>query len=383
MRIKRLLEIPLKKDLLESGKIVVLYGARQTGKTTLSNDLLDGLEGKKLLINADELRYTDVLSSRNFQKMELLLAGHDILCIDEAQRIPEIGINLKIIYDKLPGMKILVTGSSSFELAGKVKEPLTGRTVTHTLFPVSLSEMLQHFSKFELQGRIEELMLYGGYPFILNLKSAHEKEKYLRELATAYLYRDVLELSNIRNSSALTNLLRILALQAGNEISLNELAQNLRMSQETVNAYIDLLEKSFILFRLKGFSRNLRKEISKRDKIFFWDLGIRNTLINNFSPLELRNDVGSLWENFIIAERLKHLSYQEIYASSWFWRTYTGAELDYIEEREGRLYAYEIKFRKARKKPPQTWVENYGAEYQCITSDNFWEFVTGNRRKSS
>lgn len=375
MYIERKLQQILSRELKESKKIVVLYGARQTGKTTLSNKVLSAFTNKILKINADESRYIDILSSRNFQKIELLVGDYDMLFIDEAQRIPDIGINLKIIHDNLPKMKILVTGSSSFELANKVKEPLTGRTITHTLFPVSLGELRQYNNVFDLQNRLEEFMTYGMYPELFKYKPGVSKEKYLRELASSYLYKDILELSSIRNPKVITDLLKLLALQIGSEISLNELAQNLKISQETVNTYINLLEKAFIVFRLKGYSRNLRKEISKRDKIYFWDLGIRNTLINNFSSLNLRTDVGEMWENFIIAERMKFQAYNETFVNSYFWRVYTGAEVDYVEEKDGVLYAYEIKYKKVKKKAPATWTENYGFNYKCITMDNFWEFV--------
>jgi len=375
MNIKRALQERIRSDLLENDKIVVLYGARQTGKTTLSNKILNSVTGKILKINADEIRYIDILSSRNFQKMELLVGDYNILFIDEAQRIPDIGINLKIIHENLPKMKILVTGSSSFELANKVKEPLTGRTITHTLYPISLGELRPFLNKFDLQNHLEEYMIYGMYPELFKYKQGIRKEKYLRELASSYLYKDILDLSSIRNPNVISNLLKLLALQLGSEISLNELAQNLKISQKTVNTYINLLEKAFIVFRLKGYNKNLRKEISKRDKIYFWDLGIRNTLINNFSPLNMRTDVGEMWENFIISERLKFVSYNEIFVNSYFWRIYTGAEVDYIEERGQELYAYEIKYKKAKKKAPATWTDNYGSNYQCITIENFYDFV--------
>ncbi len=375
MYIDRKLFQVLVRELSESQKIVVLYGARQTGKTTLSYEVISYFKGKILKINADEARYTDILSSRNFQKIELLIGDYDMLFIDEAQRIPDIGINLKIIHDNLPEMKILVTGSSSLELADKVKEPLTGRTITHKLYPVSLGELRQYHNIVDLQNRLEEFMIYGMYPELFKYKPGERKEKYLRELASSYLYKDILELSSIRNPSVITDLLKLLALQIGAEISLNELAQNLKISQETVNTYINLLENAFIIFRLKGFSRNFRKEISKRDKIYFWDLGVRNTLINNFSSFRLRNDVGAMWENFIIAERLKFLAYNEEFVNSYFWRLYTGAEIDYIEEKNGELFAFEIKYKKARKKAPLTWTENYGSNYKCVTIDNFWEYV--------
>lgn len=375
MEIQRQLSQIIKRDLSESKRIVILYGARQTGKTTLSNDILSEINEGILKINADELKYTDVLSSRDFKKMQMLVADYDVLFIDEAQRIPDIGINLKIIHDNLPKLKILATGSSSFDLANKVKEPLTGRTSTHVLYPVSLSELRKHYNLFELQDRLEEYMIYGMYPVVFHYSSGQKKEKYLRELSSAYLYKDILELSSIRNSSKITSLLKMLAFQIGTEVSLNELAANLNLSQETVNSYLDLLEKAFIIFRLGGFSRNLRKEVTKRNKIYFWDLGVRNSLIDNFNSFNLRNDIGQMWENFIIAERLKYLSYKQIFLSSYFWRTYTGAEIDYVEEKGGELNAFEIKYKKAKPHAPKTWKEHYGNNYRCITKENFGEFV--------
>jgi predicted AAA+ superfamily ATPase len=365
----------IEKSLLNDGKIVILFGARQTGKTTLSHELLNTIQGNVLRINADELKYIDVLSSRDFTKMQLLVGGYDVLFIDEAQRIPDLGVNLKIIYENMPNLKILVTGSSSFDLANSVKEPLTGRTSTFKLYPISLQELKSTTNVFDIQSRLDEFMVYGLYPALLQYNNAADKERYLIELSNSYLYKDVLELSNIRNSSKISNLLKLLAFLIGSEVSINELAQNLNMSQETVASYIDLLEKSFIVFRLSGFSKNLQKEVSKRDKIYFWDLGVRNCLINNFAPLNLRSDVGAMWENFIIAERLKYLSNNNQFATSYFWRTYTGAEVDYVEEKNGVLTAYEIKFKKPRNKAPQTWIDNYGDNFHCVTRDNFWEFV--------
>jgi len=376
MKIKRELFDIIKKEIKEADKIILLYGARQTGKTTLSTDILSNFSGRILKINADELKYHDILSSRDLRKLSLLTEGYDIVFIDEAQRIPDIGINLKIIHDQLPGIKLLVTGSSSLNLAGKVKEPLTGRTSGFMLYPISLSEIRKEMNVIELQSRLEEFMVYGMYPGIFSLKSFSKKEKYLRELTSSYLYKDVLELSYIKNSSKISNLLKLIAMQIGSEVSVFELGKNLGLSHETVNSYIDLLEQSFIIFRLSGFSRNLRKEVSKRDKIFFWDLGIRNSLIENHSLFGSRNDVGILWENFIIAERMKYLAYNQLFGSSYFWRTYTGAEIDYVEERQGQLFAYEIKYGKEILKAPNSWIENYGGNFSCITKNNFWKFVT-------
>jgi uncharacterized protein len=375
MSVIRTIQKSLVEMLASNRKIVLLFGARQTGKTTLSNQVLLEMPGKILKINGDEIIYTELLSSRDFSKMKLLLEGYDVLFVDEAQRIPDIGINLKIIYDNMPDLKMIITGSSSFELANKVKEPLTGRKSTLKMMPFSFQEMKQNTSIFDIQQRLEEFMLYGLYPEITNYANSGEKEKYLMELSSSYLYKDILELSNIRNSSKITNLLKLLAFQIGQEVSLNEIGQSLGMSQETVSSYIDLLEKSFIVFRLSGFSRNLRKEVVKRDKIYFWDLGVRNCVIQNFAPISSRTALGEMWENLIVAERLKYLSNNQITTNSYFWRTYTGAEIDYVEEKNGELFAYEIKYSKIRKNAPQTWIDNYGNNFKCITKDNFWEFV--------
>ena len=376
MKIPRYLLSRLAEQLSSQEKILLLYGARQTGKTTLSEDILTQFSERILKVNADELKYTDILSSRDLNKLKLLTEGYDILFIDEAQRISNIGINLKLIHDNIPNVKLLVTGSSSLDLANQVKEPLTGRSLTYTLFPISMMELRKIYNPIELQGRLEEFMIYGQYPEVLNLSAVNQKLKYLRELTSSYLYKDIFEITTIRNRNKVKDLLKLLALQIGSEVSLNEIANKLQLSQETVSAYISLLEKSFVLFRLSGFSRNLRNEISKKDKIYFWDLGVRNALIDNFSFMDSRNDVGAMWENLIIAERLKYLSYSEIYGSSYFWRTYSGSEIDYVEECDGELFAYEIKYNKPKKRPPKGWVENYSNNYKCISMDNFWEFIT-------
>ncbi len=377
MKFERDLFSRLKSELKSKKKILLLFGARQTGKTTLSEDLIKKTtEGSVLKVNADELRYNAILSSRDLSQLKLMMEGYDMLFIDEAQRISDIGINLKLIHDNMPDIKILATGSSSFDLANKVKEPLTGRTLTHILYPISMSELRKVYNPIELQNMINQFLIFGLYPEVLNLQSANEKTKYLSELSGSYLYKDIFEISSIRNPGKIKDLLKLLAFQVGSEVSLNEISNKLGINVETVGSYIDLLEKSFVVFRLNGFSRNLRKEVSRKNKIYFWDLGVRNTLIDNYANLDMRTDKGALWENFIIAERLKYLSYNQIFSSSYFWRTYTGAELDYIEERNGELCAFEIKFSKAKPHAPQTWLDNYSSNYQCITSHNFWEFVT-------
>ncbi len=329
------------------------------------------------MINADEQKYIDVLSSRDLNKMKLLVEGYELLFIDEAQRIPDIGINLKILHDQLPELKIITTGSSSFSLANQVKEPLTGRTWTYTLFPIALHELKDKYNPFEMREKLHEFLIYGLYPEVFSLPNAKDKALYLNELCASYLYKDILEISSVKYTSQIHNLLRLLAFQVGSEVSMNELGRALSMSKDTVTSYIDLLEQAFVLFRLSSFSRNLRKEITKMDKIYFYDLGVRNTLINNMNPLNLRDDAGKLWENFLVMERKKRLAYQFDITNTYFWRTYTGAELDYVEEKNGQLHGYEFKFGKCKGRAPKTWTETYrGASYACINQDNFYEFVT-------
>jgi uncharacterized protein len=374
--IPRLHTDTLKRRILESDKVIILYGPRQVGKTTLIRSLLADLPYRALSLSADEIRYTEALGSRDLNRMLLLVEGYELLFIDEAQRIPDIGINLKLLHDALPKLKIIATGSSSFELANRTKEPLTGRTWTFNLFPIALCELHLQENSFELDERLESLLRFGSYPGVLNLGNEQDKIQSLQELAGAYLYKDILEMSNIRHADKLRNLLRLLAFQVGSEVSFNELSGALGMSKDTVAHYIDLLEKAFVIFRLSGFNRNLRKEISKMDKVYFYDLGIRNSLIENFSPLAFRNDQGQLWENFLIAERMKKNAYQSRFVKSYFWRTHTGAELDYVEEGNGALEGFEFKYSKKAYKSPESWRTNYPeATFGGINRDNYLSFV--------
>lgn len=377
MYINRILQDSIKKKLFDSNKIIILYGPRQVGKTTLIKELLKSIQLKKLVINADERKYSDILSARDLNKLKLLTEGYELIFIDEAQRITDIGINLKLLHDNFPDLKIIASGSSSFDLANKVNEPLTGRTWTYTLYPISSNELKSMYNTFELNDLLEELLIYGSYPEIFSTKGSDNKYQYLRELSTSYLYKDILEISSIRHSSKLHDLLRLLAFQIGSEVSLSEIGNNLGMSKETVESYIDLLEKSFVIFRLPGFSRNLKKEVTKMDKIYFFDTGIRNIIIDNLKPLLHRDDTGKLWENFLIMERKKLISNNSIATNCYFWRTYTGAELDYIEEREQKLYGYEIKYKKFRDKPPAIWKKTYeNSSYQCINRENYIKFLS-------
>lgn len=378
MIISRSLKETLKQAILQNDQVVLLYGARQTGKTTLIKAILEELSLKHLAVNADELRYMDVLSSRDVSKMSLLVEGLDLLYIDEAQRIPDAGINVKLLHDHFPKLKIILTGSSSLELANRTREPLTGRTNSFTLFPVAIEELLSHYNKLDLDAKLEEFLIYGNYPDILTTANAERKQKKLYELTSSYLYKDVLELTNIRNSRKISDLLKLLAYQIGSLVSMNELASSLQMSKETVSSYIDLMEKSFVLFRLGGFSRNLHKELTKMDKLYFCDLGIRNALINNFNPLSSRNDQGQLWENFLIIERQKRNSYRQAVLNPYYWRTYSGPEIDLIEEKGGELSAYEVKFGTKISKEPLSWRKAYPtASFSVINRENYLSFITG------
>ncbi|MEA3495002.1 MAG: ATP-binding protein [Bacteroidota bacterium] len=373
----RIIRDKIIEKIKKFNKIIVIYGARQVGKTTLVKQIVENLNYKTIWINADQSKYIEVLSSKDLNKLKLLVENYELLIIDEAQRIPDIGINLKILHDEIKNLKIIVTGSSSFDLAQKVTEPLTGRKYVLKLLPFSINEMLTELNKFELNNKIEEIIIYGSYPEIYKRQNYKEKEDLLYEIGNSYLFKDIIELNNIRFTRKLNDLLKLLSFQIGSEASINELASKLKLNRESVEKYIELLEKSFIIFRLSAFNRNLRKEVSKMDKFYFYDLGIRNMLINNFNSFNNRNDIGQLWENFIISERIKQLSFSEIHASKYFWRTYTGAELDYIEEKNGQLNAYEIKFNKGKVRIPKTWLETYNnSTFKLINNDNYFDFLT-------
>jgi len=376
MRIQRIIQDDLIRDIKEKQRVVILYGPRQTGKTTLSNEVIRQCGFKTLKINADQYKYVDILSSTDLDKLKALTNGYEMLFVDEAQRVPDIGLNLKILHDEIPELKILVTGSSSFDLAKKITEPLTGRKKVYTLYPVSQQELLAHHNQFELTGKLNEYLIYGTYPAVVTTVNYTEKQELLEDIGNSYLFKDVIEMTNIKYPNKARDLLRLLAFQIGSHVSIFELSNTLKLNFETIESYIRIFEKTFIIFRLSGFSRNLRKEIVKRDKFYFWDLGIRNLLISNFSDMTFRADQGQLWENFIVAERLKYLSNNRILANKYFWRTYTGSELDYVEERDGKLIGYEIKWGKKKPKAPKTWIETYDASYELINKENYLDFLT-------
>jgi predicted AAA+ superfamily ATPase len=311
------------------------------------------------------------------ERLKSLVTEYELVVIDEAQQIPEIGTTLKLLHDHMPKVRVIVTGSSSFDLSNKVMEPLTGRHWSYTLYPISYGELSLDKNPFELDAYLEDALVYGTYPEIFSIQSVEEKKEFLNRLCSSYLFKDVLQVAQVRNSLKLQQLLKLLAYQIGSQVSLSELATRLDMGKDTVARYIDLLEKSFVVFRLGGLSRNLRNEVTKMDKIYFYDLGIRNSLIDTLKPLDDRNDGGQLWENFLISERIKHNSYLGRRLSPYFWRLSTGAEIDYVEEAEGIYQGYEFKWGDKQAKPPASWELGYpNSMFMTINRKNYLSFIT-------
>ena len=361
---------------LKPNKVLTIFGPRQVGKTTLLNEFLKNTSFKYRLDPGDNIRVQEVLSSQDFDRILEYAQGYELIAIDEAQKIKNIGQGLKILVDQNPGLRIIATGSSSFELAGQVGEPLTGRKVSLILFPISHLELKNLYNPFELKSRLEEYLIFGCYPEVISTIDRNEKIKILEELAGAYLFKDILELDRIKSLKILIDLLRLLAFQIGNEVSLSELAKQLGIDYKTVARYIDLLEKAFVIYNLRGFRRNLRIEITKKSKYFFYDNGVRNAVIANFNPLNMRNDIGMLWENFLFIERLKKQQYQSIYTNNYFWRTWNQKEIDLIEEREGTLFGYEFKWGDKQAKVPKEWINNYPeSKFSVINQNNYFEFI--------
>ncbi|MFH1454637.1 MAG: ATP-binding protein [Armatimonadota bacterium] len=365
------------EDYLNPNKVLIIYGPRQVGKTTLLEDFLSNTNLRYKLVSGDDIRVQEALSSNDFSIIKEYAAGYELIAIDEAQEIENIGQNLKIMVDHILGIKIIATGSSSFELAGQVGEPLTGRKITLTLYPISQIELLNLYNQYELKENLEEYLIYGSYPEVITSRYKKDKTKIINEITGSYLLKDVLEHERIKSPKILLDLLRLLAFQIGSEVSLTELGQQLGIDYKTVSRYLDILEKAFVVYNLRGFSRNLRKEIAKKSKYYFYDNGIRNSIIANFNSLELRDDIGKLWENFLFIERIKKQTYKNIYSNNYFWRTWDQKEIDMIEEREGKLFGYEFKWSGKIPKAPKEWLETYSnAEFQVINKENYLDFIT-------
>lgn len=372
--IERLLGKNIEKRL-KDGKAIILFGPRQVGKSTLIELMKEQFEKPIVYWNGDQSDIRNILQNPTSDFLKTLIGTAKTLIIDEAQRIENIGIIIKLITDQIKNVKVIATGSSSFDLANKINEPLTGRKWEYQLFPLSFEEMTNQNGFLEERRLLEHRLVFGYYPEIVT-NPGDEIER-LKNLSESYLYKDVLQWENIQKPEKLEKLLTALALQMGNEVSYNELSQLIGIDNLTVEKYIKLLEQSFIIFRLDGFNRNLRNEIKKGKKIYFYDNGIRNAILNNFNPLNLRDDVGKLWENFLISERMKTNSYHLKNLKTYFWRTHAQQEIDYLEEAEGKFYAYEFKWNDRKKaKIPKNFSETYKPEIEkIITKENFHEFV--------
>ncbi|RLD66885.1 MAG: ATPase [Bacteroidetes bacterium] len=365
----------IEKDIntkIGSGKAIIIVGARQVGKTTLIKNLLKGKD--YLFLDADDPSTRKLLTNPNTEQIRTILGKNKIVFLDEAQRIEGIGITLKIITDQFHDVQLFVSGSSSFDLGNQLNEPLTGRKWEYELFPISWEEFenMEGFVKSEQQ--LENRLLFGMYPEVLNNKG-NERET-LKNLVSSYLYRDILAFSEIRKPEILDDLLLALALQVGSEVNYNELSGTIGVNKITIQKYIEILEKGYIIFRLNSFSRNLRNEIKRNRKIYFYDNGIRNMIIGNFNPLNLRTDTGALWENFLISERKKQNIYKNTFSRIYFWRTKQQQEIDFVEERDGEIYGFEFKWKaKSKVKVPITFTKTYNAETRIIDRSNFREFI--------
>lgn len=369
------------RERMFSGKTILIYGARQTGKSTLVEMLLKDRAEKVLRINGDDIEDRALLGRASKSLLKGLVAGYDILFIDEAQKIDDIGNIIKIFTDQIKEVQVIATGSSSFELLGKTSESLTGRKFEYTLYPFMFSELVEHFDPISEISSLENRLIYGSYPEVV-VDQARSLET-LKSIAGSYLFKDILMIDRIRNTSLIETLLKALALQVGSEVSINELSRLTGADRGTIEKYIRILEDAFIIFRLSGFNRNVRTELRKSKKFYFWDNGIRNALIGNFSPMESRNDTGALWENYLVSERLKLLRTRKDMVFTYFWRTTLRQEIDLVEERQGVFSVFEMKYNPKQKGIiPQTFLDNYKiAETAIVNKENYFEFLHPERFK--
>lgn len=358
------------------GKVLVIYGPRRVGKTTLVDNFLKNYEGRVYKSTGENIQLKNILESNDFSKIIPFFKGYDLVVIDEAQKIENIRQGLKIIIDQIPNIKVIATGSSSFDLSNKMGEPLVGRQRILKLFPFSAIELENNFGRLYLHENLENFLIFGTFPEVITATNFEEKIEYLNQIRDSYLFKDIFEFEKIRNSKRIIDLLRLIAFQVGNLVSHQELGNNIGISKNTVERYLDLFEKSFILINIRGYSKNLRKEITKTSKYYFYDNGIRNAIIGNFNFLNSRNDQGQLWENFLFIERLKKQHYLKIYSNNFFWRTWDKKEIDLVEEREGKLFGYEFKFGNKKVKPPKDWLGSYeNASFEVINQENYLDFI--------
>lgn len=363
--------------LIKPGKVLIIYGPRQVGKTTLLENFLSKTKLKYRLESGENFRIRQIISSQDFDLLNEFAEGYELIAIDEAQSIPDVGLGLKILIDQNKKLSVVITGSSSFEISKKTGEPLTGRKRTIILFPIAHLELLNTRSPFDLKEKLEEFLLFGSYPEVLTAKSRKEKIEILQELVDSYLLKDILIFDKIKKSQKLFDMLQLLAFQIGKEVSLNELASQIKIDVKTVDRYLDLLEKTFVIKKIGAFGRNLRKEVTTKSKYYFLDNGIRNAIISQFNKISARNDVGELFENFIIMERLKANHYKKRFTKTYFWRTYQNLEIDLIEERNGKLFAYEIKWSdKVKVKKPYEFLSSYeNSVFKVINKSNYINFI--------
>ncbi len=375
MQIKRILDDTLRKAL-KPNKVLVLLGPRRVGKTELLKKFASETNEQVLFLNGDDIQTHNFLEQRSSENYKRLLGDIRFLIIDEAQEIEDIGRKLKLMVDTIDGLKVLISGSSAFEINNQVGEPLVGRMTVLKLYPLAQLEFQQYENLIETRGRLEDRLIYGGYPELIHLGSNQEKEKYLKEIVYAYLLKDILAFEGIKKRDKILALLQIMAYRIGNEISLEGIGNELQISKNTVEKYLDLFSKVFIIYPVSGFSRNADNEITKKKKWYFQDNGIRNALINHFNPLNMREDAGKLWENYLNIERIKKLDYQDYYVSDYFWRTTTRQEIDRIEERNAKIEAYEYKWGNKVLKAPSQFAKNYpDAKFTVISQDNYLDYI--------
>lgn len=370
--IKRVIEQTIEKKFFK-GKAILIMGARQVGKTFFLKKHFAGQQ-EVLWLNADDIDVQELFSVVTSTRLRSIIGNHKVVVIDEAQRIQDIGLRMKLITDNFPEVQLIATGSSAFELANKVNEPLTGRKWEYKMFPVSFDEMVKHHGLLEEKRLLRHRLVYGYYPEIIT--SAGEEEERLRLLADSYLYKDIFLWESIQKPDKLMKLVRALAYQIGSQVSFNELGQISGLDSKTVEKYILLLEQSYVIFRLSSFSRNLRNELKSSKKFYFYDNGIRNAVINSFLPVEARTDIGALWENFLMAERIKFNHYNQRRVNMWFWRTKDGSEIDYLEEQNQEISAYEFKWNvKAKTRKHSSFTQTYNSTIEVINQENFEEFL--------